>query len=280
MLEETIKISISGSYYFFNPIIVIGSGVNYTQAKEQVLESSYTMVSKVREKPKYELEFVKLVNSTINNDRVEMGYFEIEGENNTIIIKPLFDSEYGLEGADEEIMEYLKEFNLYLQVMKNLMSKNLDHLKFHKIILNVTSKELLSETLMDDLLNFINREELRVVFNVEINGDYKLILPMLKTIKLHSQLSLRKVGNSFINFKDIYGLKIEYIEIDDSLINLMRKNRNWGILLKGVKLILSGQRTKILANHYKDERVLKISNQLKQFGKEEGENSDELDFKF
>jgi hypothetical protein len=63
-------------------------------------------------------------------------------------------------------------------------------------------------------------------------------------------------------------------------IIFLRKNRNWGILLKGVKLILSGQRTKILANHYKDERVLKISNQLKQFGKEEGENSDELDFKF
>ena len=109
----------------------------------------------------------------------------------------------------------------------------------------------------------IKREDLDVVFNIEVDSKYSIVYPILKVIKSYAQLGLRKVGKGYISFRDIYALKIEYLELDDSIVNLIKSNPQWKFLVDSVKTILKGQNSKILSNGYSDERVLKISNQFK-----------------
>jgi len=266
ILEESIILSVGGDEYIFNPRIVLASGVNFNQAYQQILESSHTLVSKEKDDVKYHLEIVNVVNKALIKNKVILGYKVIENQNNTILIYPSIKDEYGSNIIDQNmVISIAREFNLYLAMMKQVLINNVNLLKNYKIIIDVKSEDLLSSTLLADLLSLITREELLIVFNVDINSKYSVVLPILKQIKSHAQLGLKHVGRGYLPFKDIYALKIEYIEIDESIINLIKANPQWKFLLDSIKLLISAQKTRLLANNYKEENIFRISNQLKVY---------------
>ena len=265
VLEETIKIVVAGDTYIFNPKVVLASGVNFDQAYQQILESTKTFVSKEKNDVKYHPEIIRLLNKSIDNNNIALGYKVIDGQNNTIVITPVIEDEYGAELGDKIILDLAREFNLYLMLVKELLLNNLNILKNHKIIIDVTSEELLSTTILADLLSLIRREDLFVIFNVDINSNYSVVFPILKQIKSFAQLSIKNVGRGYISFRDVYALKVEYLEVDDSIIQLIQTNPQWKFLLDSVKILVSAQKTKLLANNYKDDRVLRISSELKVY---------------
>jgi len=268
ILEETIVVSVGGDEYIFNPKVVIASGVNYEQAYQQIIESTYTLVSKEKTEPKYSLDLIKLINKSILENKLVLGYKVVEDKEKTIIVYPSIKDEYGDGVVDQELINTVsQEFNLYLSMLKQVFINNLDLLKNYKIIINVTSKDLLSTTMLVDLLLLIKREELLVSFNVDINSTYSVVLPILKQIKSFAQLGFRNVGKGYISFKDIYALKIEYLEIDDSIIKFVKSNENWAFLLKSIKLLASPQNVKLLANDFSDQHIIKISEDIKIYQK-------------
>ena len=180
------------------------------------------------------------------------------------MIYPSIKDEYGSSIIDQNmVISIAREFNLYLAMIKQVLINNLNLLKNYKIVIDVKSEDLLSSTILSDLLALIGREELQIVFNVEINSEYSLISPILVKIKSVSQLGLKNVGNGYISFKDIYALKMEYLEIDNSICDLMKSNPQWKFLLDSLKLIVSAQKTKLLSTNYKDDKVFRVSNQMK-----------------
>jgi len=264
VLEESIKVSVAGDEFIFNPKVVLGSGLNYEQAYQQVIESGYTLISKQKNDYRYPLDAIKLINRNILNDNILLGYKMIENEDNIMFIYPSIQDGITLNLLDQSMINGIaREFNLYLIMIKQVIINNLQMIKNYKIIIDVTSGDLLSTTMLVDLLLLIKREELNVVFNVDINSKYNLVLPILKQIKSFAQLSIKNVGQGYISFKDLYVLKVEYMEIDNSIIELMKTNPQWKFLLDSVKLLVSAQRTKLLAYNYSDEKVLKISDELK-----------------
>ena len=265
VLEETIKIVVAGDTYIFNPKIVFAGGVNYDQAYQQILESTKTLISKEKNSVKYHPEIIKLINNSIVSNNIVLGYKTIENKNNIIVITPSIQDEYGALIDEKIISDIAREFNLYLMMVKQLVINNLNILKNHQVIINVTSEELLSTTILADLLSLIKREELFVVFNVDINSKYSVVYPILKQIKSFAQLGIRNVGRGYISFKDIYALKVEYLEIDNSIVELVKTNPQWKFLLDSIKILVSAQNTKLLANNYKDDKVFKISNELKTY---------------
>ena len=262
-LEENIIISIGNDKYIFTPKIVLSSGVNFEQAYQQIAESSKTLISKQKVDSKYDLEFIKFINKSILENNIYLGYKEIKNEKNTVVLYPVIKDEYGTILPYVEVNALLREFNLYLYVMKQLILNNLNILKNSKLILNVTSEELLATTMLSDLLSLIKREELMVVFNVKINSSYSVIKPLLKQIKSFAQLGFRHVGNGYISYIDIYALKVEYLEIDEKLAELVKNDKNWKFLVDSIKLITIGQHTKILSTKYQEDKVYQISNELK-----------------
>jgi len=264
VLEESIKVSLADDEFIFNPKVALGGGLNYEQAYQQIIESGYTLISKQKDTYKYPIDFIKLVNKAILDDHILLGYKMIENDDNIMFIYPSIQDTITLNMLNQDmIINIAREFNLYLIMLKQVIINNLQMIKNYKIIIDVTSGDLLATTMLSDLLLLIKREELDVVFNVDINSKYKLVLPILKQIKSFAQLSIKNVGKGYISFKDLYVLKVEYMEIDDSIIELIKTNPQWEFLLDSVKLLVSAQKTKLLAYNYSDDKVLKISNKLK-----------------
>jgi EAL domain-containing protein (putative c-di-GMP-specific phosphodiesterase class I) len=114
-----------------------------------------------------------------------------------------------------------------------------------------------------DLLSLIKREDLMAVFNVNINSKYSIVKPLLKQIKSYAQLGFKNIGSGYINFIDIYALKVEYLEIDEKLSELVDKEEEWKFLVDSVKLIIKAQKSKLISSKYKDENIKKISNEIK-----------------
>jgi len=262
-LEETIIITVGKDKYIFTPKVVITSGVNFEQAYQQIAESSKTLVSKEKSSSKYELDFIKFVNNTILDNKILLGYSEIEGEENTIVISPVIKDEYNNMLPQKEVDAFLREFNIYLFTIKQIILNNINVLKNHKIIINVTSEDLLTTTMLVDLLSLIKREDLMAVFNVNINSKYSIVKPLLKQIKSYAQLGFKNIGSGYINFIDIYALKVEYLEIDEKLSELVDKEEEWKFLVDSVKLIIKAQKSKLISSKYKDENIKKISNEIK-----------------
>ncbi len=265
VLEDTIKIVVAGESYIFNPKVVLASGVNFDQAYQQMLESTKTLISKEKTNVKYHPEIIRLLNKAIENNNIVLGYKAIEGQNDAIIVTPVIEDEYGAPVGEEIVLNLAREFNLYLMMIKELFINNLNIVKNYKVIIDVTTEELLATTILSDLLSLIKREDLFVIFNVEINSNYSVVFPILKQIKSFAQLGIKNVGRGYISFRDVYALKVEYLEVDDSIIQLIRTNPQWKFLLDSVKMLVSAQKTKLLANHYKDNKVLKISDKLKTY---------------
>ena len=266
ILEETIQVEVGDDTYLFNPKIVLGGGVNFEQARQQLFESTNTFISKVKEDVKYNPEFIKLLNKSILNQKIILSYTPIENHKNTIIVEPIIKDEYSNTPLNKElIINIAQEFNLYLLMIKILLLNNISLLKDQKIIINVTTTDLLATTILTDLLTLIKREELNVVFNIEVNSKYSVVFPLLKTIKSYAQIGLRKVGKGYISFRDVYALKVEYLEIDDTIIDLVDTNPQWKFLLDAVKIIIKGQKSKLIARNYSDNKILKISNNSKMF---------------
>ena len=266
ILEETIQVEVGDDIYLFNPKIVLGGGVNFEQARQQLFESTNTFISKVKEDVKYNPEFIKLLNKSILNQKIILSYTPIENHKNTIIVEPIIKDEYSNTPLNKElIINIAQEFNLYLLMIKILLLNNISLLKDQKIIINVTTTDLLATTILTDLLTLIKREELNVVFNIEVNSKYSVVFPLLKTIKSYAQIGLRKVGKGYISFRDVYALKVEYLEIDDTIIDLVDTNPQWKFLLDAVKIIIKGQKSKLIARNYSDNKILKISNNSKMF---------------
>jgi len=264
VLEESIKILVAGDEYIFNPKVVLASGLNYEQAYQQVIESGYTLISKQKDDYKYPLDTIKQINKAILNNTILLGYKLIQNKDNIMFIYPSVKDDITLRLIEEDmVVNIAREFNLYLVMIKQLIISNLHIIKNYKIIIDVASADLLSTTMLTDLLLLIKREELSVVFNVDINSKYNLVLPILKQIRSVAQLSIKNVGKGYISFKDLYVLKVEYLEIDNSIVDLMKQNPQWKFLLDSVKLLISGQNTKLLAYNYSDDKVLKIENELK-----------------
>ena len=266
ILEESLIIEVGDDKYIFNPQVILGSGVNFEQAKQQVIESSKTFIQKQKSDIKYSPEIIKLVNENVLNEKVALGYTIVENQRNTIIIEPVIKDEYsGTLVKKDIVLSLAEDFNIYLQMIKILFLNNINFLKDKKLIVNVKSNILLSQTALHDLLLLIRREDLRVVFNVEINSNYAIVFPILKMIKSYAQLGLRKVGKGYISFRDIYALKVEYLEVDDTIIALINSNPQWKFLLDAVKIILKGQNSKIISRNYKDEKVFKIGDEFKVY---------------
>jgi len=263
VLEETIVVQVSGESYIFNPRIVLGSGVNYEQAYQQILETTQTFIPKVKESVKYDSSLIAFINKSILDKTILLGYQPIQKEK-ALILYPILQDNYSSSTLNNDIViEIAQEFNLYLTMIKEVILDNLTLLKDYKIILNVSSRDLLSTTMVTDLLHLIKREQLFVVFNVEINSKYSVVYPILKQIKSYAQVSFRKIGNGFISFRDIYSLKVDYLEIDSKVIELVNKNPQWKFLLQSVKLLVSGQKTKLITHNYSDEKILKIADEVK-----------------
>jgi PAS domain-containing protein len=261
ILEERIEVKIGNDIYIFNPIVVLASGVNFEQTKQQILESTFTLLPKRINK--FDNELIKIINKAIISQNIFLGYKE-SNEKNVIFITPLIKDSYNGSIIDRDlVLKVARDFNFYLEMIKELLLNNISFLKDLKIIINVTSKDLLSLTNLKELLSLIKREELNVVFNVEINSKYSQIFPILKSIKSYAQLGFRKVGRGYISFRDIYALKVEYLEIDNSIIDLMKQNPQWKFLLDSIKLIVVAQHTKLLANGFSDNKVIEIKDELK-----------------
>jgi hypothetical protein len=267
ILEETIIVEIGEDKYIFNPQIILGSGVNFEQARQQIVESSKTLIARQKEESKYSPEIIKLVNESVLKEEIYLGYTQIQNHPNTLIIEPLIKDGYSNSLVSRDIvMPLAEEFNLYLQMLKILLLNNINLLKDKKLILNVTSLDLSSTTILSDLLTLIKRDELDVVFNVDINSNYSTIYPILKSIKAYAQLGIRRVGKGYISFRDLYALKIDYLEIDDSIIELIHSNPQWKFLVDAVKIIVKGQNSKLIAKKYKDEKIFQISDNFKVYG--------------
>jgi len=258
ILEETLVVTISKDSYLFNPLVVLGSGVNFEQAKQQIFEVSKTLVSSERRTFKFDVDFIKSINRSIRQDSVHLSYRKVN-DGKTLLVQPIVQDNYnGIVLDHNTILSYATSFNIYLLLLKKMILNHVSFLKDYKIIINITSIDLLSVTALNDLLTLIKREELHVVFNVEINSKYSQVLPILKHIKSYAQLGIRHIGRGFVSFRDIYALKVEYLEIDDSIIELIYQNPQWKFLLDSVKLIISAQNTKLIANQYSDNKVIKI----------------------
>lgn len=263
ILEETIVIKVAGSEYIFNPKVVISSGVNYEQAYQQILESSKTLISKEKSLNHYNFDFIKYIHKNIIDNKILLGYKTIEKHSDTIIIYPIIQDEYARVIDSKLVTQVAREFNLYLYMLKQVIITHLNVMKGYKIIINVTSEDLLSTTILSDLLMLIKREELFVTFNIEINSKYSIVLPILKQIKSFAQLGIRRVGHGYLSFKDIYSLKIEYLELDKEIIELINHKPEWKFLIDSVKLLVSAQNTTLIASDYSDAKVLKITKDIK-----------------
>jgi len=250
ILEENLIVNIANNEYIFNPIIVMGSGVNYDQARQQISETSRTFVNKVKDKFKYNLEEIKVLNECLKDAKVVLGYRMVS--DGAIFIYPFIKDPYNEE--IKNVTQIAREFNFYLQFMKVLLLGHLPYFKDKKLIINVTSDDLLSHTLLMDILSLIQREELNVVFNVKIDSKYKIIFPVLKMLKSYVQIGFGNIGNSFVNFKDIYLLKVEYLEVDESVVKLLKNDNNWRFLLGSIKMLVSAQKTKVLLEDYPGEK--------------------------
>jgi len=263
LLEENIVITVGKDKYIFNPKVVLASGVNFEQAYQQILESSKTLISKPKEASAYNLEIIKLINKTILSNNIKLGYKSILNHNDTILIYPVIVDEYGNIIPQDEVENIVKEFNLYLSMLKQIIINHINILKNYKIIVNVSSEDLFSLTILSDLLSLIKREELMIVFNISINSNYSLVSPLLRQIKSYAQIGIRNVGHGYISFKDIYNLKVGYLEVDDNVVKLIKEDKKWSFLLDSIKLLVSGQNTKLLSNNYSDDKVYQISKDLK-----------------
>ena len=264
-LEENIIVTVGKDRYIFTPKVVLASGVNFEQSYQQILESSKTLISKEKTNPTYNLELVKLINTQILSNNIKLGYKSILNQNNTILIYPIIMDEYGSVIPQNEVESIAREFNLYLFMLKQVIVNHINIIKNYKIIINVSSEDLFSMTMLSDLLSFIKREELMLIFNISINSKYSMVHPILKQIKSYAQLGIRNVGHGYISFKDIYALKVAYLEIDDSVIELIKEDSNWEFLLDSIKLLISDQHTHLLSNNYMDEKVYQISKDLKVY---------------
>ncbi len=266
VLEETVIVELGEDKYIFNPRVVFGAGVNFEQAKQQIYESTHTLISKFREEPKFSPEIIKLVVKSILEEKISLAYSPIANQPNTLFIKPVIKDDYSNTLIDDKIvLGIAHELNLYLMMIKIVFLNNIVLLKDQKIIVDLTSTDLLATTLLNDLLILIRREELNVVFNININSNYSAVAPIIKSLKSVVQVGIRKVGKGYLNFRDVYALKVEFLEVDDSVIQLIKQNPQWKFLIDSVKILLKGQRSKILAKNYSDEKVFMITDKYKLY---------------
>ena len=262
-LEENIIITVGKDRYIFSPKVILASGVNFEQAYQQILESGRTLISKQKAASKYNLEIIKIINKTILVNNIKLGYKYIINNSDTIIIYPIIPDEYGHILPQDEVESIAREFNLYLYMLKQVIINHINIIKNYKIIVNVSSEDLFAMTMLKDLASFIKREELMIVFNVSINSKYSLIYPILKYIKSFAQIGIRNVGHGYISFKDIYTLKVGYLELDDGIIQLAKEDKKWEFLINSIKLLVSEQNTKLLSNIYNDDKIYQISKDIK-----------------
>ena len=263
ILEENIIITVGKDRYIFNPKVILASGVNFEQAYQQILESGKTLISKQKVSSKYNLEIIKIINKVIYSDSIKLGYKYIINNKDTIIIYPVIVDEYGNVLPQDEVEGIAREFNLYLYMLKQVIINHINIIKNYKIIVNVSSEDLFAMTMLKDLASFIKREELMIVFNVSINSKYSLIYPILKYIKSFAQIGIRNVGHGYISFKDIYTLKVGYLELDDGIMQLAKEDKKWEFLINSIKLLVSEQNTKLLSNIYNDDKIYQISKDIK-----------------
>ena len=260
ILEDSLFIDFSGEKFEANPRVILSSGVNFSQAYQQIMISSKTMISKVKDENLYEFDDIKSVNNSVVNENIKLGIKKIKGLNNHCYIYPIITS---MSNNDWNIsLNIARELNIYLPAVKSIILNNLTIVRDFTIIIDINSDELLSTTLLIDLLAVIKRESLNVVFNLDITSHYDAIYPILKQIKAYAKLSIKNGGRGFLSFKDIYALKIDFIEVNEDVSSLVKQRPEWKFLLDSMKILVSAQNTKLLAHHYNDDKIFEIDENI------------------
>jgi len=260
VLEDNLFVEFSGGKFEANPRVVLASGVNFSQAYQQIMISSKTMISKVKNENIYEFEDIKDVNSAVVNENIKLGIRKIKGLENHFYIYPIITS---MSNSDYNIsLNIARELNIYLPAVKSAILNNLTTIRNNTVIIDINSEELLSTTLLIDLLSAIKREGLDVVFNVDITSKYDAIYPILRQIKSYAKLSIKNGGRGFLSFKDIYALKVDFIEVSEDISSLVKNRPEWKFLLDSMKMLVSSQNTKLLAYNYNDDKVFEIEDNI------------------
>ena len=259
-LEDSLLIEFSGGNFEANPRVILASGVNFSQAYQQIMISAKTMISKIKDENKYEFEDIKDVNKSIINKNVKLGLKKIKGLKNHCFIYPIITS---MSNSNYNIsLKIARELNIYLPAVKSAILNNLATIRDLTIIIDINTDELLSTTLLIDLLSAIKREGLDVVFNVDITSKYDVVYPILRQIKAYAKLSIKNGGRGFLSFKDIYALKIDFIEVSEDISSLVKSQPEWKFLLDSMKMLVAPQNTKLIAHNYNDEKVFEIDDNM------------------
>jgi hypothetical protein len=253
-LETEIVVEVSNNKFILNPIVILGAGVNYEEAKQQIFESSLNLKSAIKEDVKYSFENMNLINNYILDNNLYFSYRQVK---DMIMIEPYFKTAGELPSS-VNVEEYLKDFNLYINVLHKVFVKYLNVLEKQKIIINLDSNSLLSTTSLFTLLTFLKNNQVEVIFNININNYFEFSYKILKEIKAYFKISLKNIGDSYFNFKSFKEIRPNYIEIDKNVIEYIKQYPEAKKFLNGLELITRDEKIELIALGYRDENILEI----------------------
>jgi heme/copper-type cytochrome/quinol oxidase subunit 2 len=251
-LETEIVVEVVNNKFILNPIVIFGAGINYEKAKQQLFESSLSLKSAIKENIKYPFSYINFINCSILDDDISFSYRQVKDK---IMIEPYLKS---TELTNGDISSYLRDFNLYLRVIHKIFVKYLSIFENQKVIINLDSSDLINSVSLGLFLKFIINNQLDVIFNVNINTHYEFSYALLKEIKIYLKIGLRNIGRGYFDFRTVYDLRVNYMEVDEKLIEYIKENPEAKKFLDGLKLITRNRKTELIAMGYKDENILEI----------------------
>jgi len=253
-VEIVIKIN-NDNNFILRPIVILGAGANYEKAKQQVLESSVTLKSAIKsDKPKYPFAYLNKVNEYILDNNIHFTYQQV---GDMILVEPLIKLDNSAKNI-AMVSEYLKEFNLYIPLLHKVLVKYLNILEKQKLIINLDSTDLVDANSFIALLKFARNNQLDVTFNININGYYEFTRNLLRDIKTYAKISLKNIGHSYFDIELLYDLKVNYMELDESVIEHIKQNPQAKNFVSGLKVMIKDEKTRLMASGFNDESILEF----------------------
>ena len=252
-LEKSITIFVGGQKHLFNPILLIAGGSTYEMAKRTLIEARESLIPLWDEDIKeINIGTLKILNEAIFENRIYINYKQITSLKTKEVIyyiAPIIKEKFTGEIIfDDSVISLAKKLNFYLKMVKNGILNNIDKLSGKKIFIDIDDSDMFYQNDFVELIRLFKKENLKVVFNISIKNNYKFAYERIKILKKYEfEVSLNNIGNSYLKLKDIYGLKIDYLMIDDEIISLIKNDSRWEFILEHMEGLMKYQNTSVIA---------------------------------
>jgi EAL domain-containing protein (putative c-di-GMP-specific phosphodiesterase class I) len=252
-LEKSITIFIGGQKYLFNAILLLSGGVTYEKAKKTLIESNQSLMPLWDEDiQNVDIEALNMLNEAMFENRIYISYKQmtsLKTREMIFYIEPVIKEKFTGEAIfDKNVINLAKKLNFYLKMVKNGVLNNIDKLSGKKLFIDVDDSDMFYQDDFVELVRLFKKENLKVIFNISINQNYKFAYERIKILKKYGfEVSLNNIGNSYLKIKDIYSLKVDYLMIDDEIINLIQNDKRWEFIVEHIEGLVQYQNSSVIS---------------------------------